>query len=234
VRKSFSVAFLETTRRIAVIPLVALAMWQPQKALGSVGGALQVPCGAFGTLYNNLTGLPLKFELAAYSLAIYSGPCGVSLSWTDADGNAQSVTLHEASSASLSSSLSGFQAISWTSSGSRDAKIDVGWQLERAPAQSVQAVASPTCGSSGPLYTDLRARKVALDFSVTVNSGSCGLTLSWTDNSGSAQTLSVGVGRSQGITTSLRPGGIITWTTTGSSGSNSVVSQIERVSETQV
>jgi hypothetical protein len=61
---------------------------------------------------------------------------------------------------------------------------------------------------------------------------SCSVTVSWTDASGHAQTVDLGVGISQGVSTSLPAGGIISWSSTATSppGSSLFFSwQLERV-----
>jgi hypothetical protein len=218
--------------------LVVLAfLREPPKAFGSVLGGFGSgnPCGSSGTLYTNLTNLPINFELTASTTNNPFGSCTNTISWTDENGHAQSLTVPNAVSITVSSSLKGNSSLTWNSSGSATLNAGGTWQLERAPAQSVTGYIfgsgedlEPPCGSSGTLYSNLRSTAVTLDLAVS-NSSPCALTVSWTDASGHAQTLDFGTGGSEGASTSLPAGGAISWTSATATGYVVAQWQIERV-----
>jgi hypothetical protein len=229
---------------LAAAFLVAAFLWGSPKAFASIGGNLTPLCGAGDVLFANLTSVSINFELSLGG----GVPCDFSASWKDASGHAQSVTLLSNvttgfnPSASVSSSLPPGGTISWSSSGeSRTANIY--WQLERAPAQSVSTPPdypnTAPCGSSGTLYTNLRSTSVYLDLAVNLFLGyddSCALTVSWTDSTGHAQTISLapGGGFSKGVSTSLPAAGVISWAWGSGSSNQGFSFQLERVVSTKL
>jgi hypothetical protein len=147
--------------------VVVAFLSEAQNALGSVGGVVASGgqfCGSAGTLYRNLAGLSLNFELGLSYQPANTGEanCTFSTSWKDASGHAQSLNVPLGGITSASSSLAAGGVISWTSSGNPSIPVNVQWQLERAPAQSVAAilpVGGPgqlPCASTGTLWGDPR------------------------------------------------------------------------------
>src|SRR5579862_1696465 len=72
------------------------------------------------------------------------------------------------------------------------------------------------CGSAGTLYKNLTGSSLTLNLAFQ-NSLQCTFAVSWTDASGHANTINLGLGGSQGVSTTIPEGGTITW----SSGSGS-------------
>ena len=219
---------------VGVAFAVAALLCRAPNAIGSVGGQVSGLNNSSGTLYANLSRDSVNFELGVSS----NFGCGLFLNWTDDDGNTESLSVPTRDSTSASSSLPAGGAISWTLGVSGCRGPDFNWQLERAPAQSVNGGAVPpqglVCGSSGTLYTNLISSSVTLDLGLNNGNSqsSCSVTVSWTDASGHAQTVDLGVGISQGVSTSLPAGGIISWSSTATSppGSSLFFSwQLERV-----
>jgi len=100
---------------------------------GSVGGGNGdgLPCGFGATLYTNLTPTPIKFDLSLSTPPI-SGNCAVTLSWTDASGQPQTLTVGNGLSQGIFfTSLPAGGAVSWSSSGSSGQPY-FRWELERA------------------------------------------------------------------------------------------------------
>jgi hypothetical protein len=228
-------------KRIWLVVALLVAAFVPGsgQALASIGGNLTPACGVAGTLFANLTNVPVDFELGL------SGgvPCDFSVSWPDASGHAQSVTLLSNvttgfdPSASISSSLPHGGTVSW-SAASGSGTFNIYWQLERAPAQSVGVQPNypntAPCGSSGTLYSNLRSGSVSLDLALNLSLGyndNCALTLSWTDSSGRAQTVTLapGGGYSEGVATSLPAAGVISWEWGSGSTNEGFSFQVERV-----
>jgi hypothetical protein len=229
-----------------VIAVAVLAfLGQAPSAFGNVGGVIDDTnvCGSGGTLYRNLTGLSMNFELGLSYQTIYIGQanCTFSAAWTDASGHVQSLNVPLSEITSASSSLPAGGVVSWTSSGDPATHINVEWQLERAPAQSVAAILPTSepgelpCASTGTLYANLRGASVNLDLAVG-NPGNGGeLTVSWTDAGGHAQTINLVIAGSQGASTTLPAGGLITWTTGTCQTSGVWASwQVERVVTTKL
>ena len=212
---------------------VALSLFQAPKAHASVSGVFGGACGSSGVFYTNLTSVSMDFEL---NIQNYSPDCTLTISWTDASAHPQSLTVAAyLYSTTVSSSLKANGALSWSSSGS-GAGAGGDWQLERAPAHGVTALNGPfeestnppPCGSSGTVYRNLRSASVSLDLAVDGGSSSCSITMSWTDASGHAQTLTTTESTSPGASTTLPAEGAITWTSTGSGVLESISWQIER------
>jgi hypothetical protein len=211
---------------------VTASLCQLPQGFASVSGGFGGPCGSSGDFYTNLTNLAIHFEL---NINNNFNDCTPTISWTDANGHAQSLTVAANSAPTVSSSLQANGVLSWSSSGTA-ANAGFGWQLERAPAQSVTATIgafaspdNPPCGSSGTAYRNLRNASVSLGLAVTGGSSSCSITLSWTDASGHAQTLTSNETVSPGASTTLPAGEEITWTSTGTGVVEFYQSQIERV-----
>lgn len=165
------------------------------------------------------------------------GGCSDSLSWTDANGNAQSLTVPGGADISVSSSLPPNGAVTWTSSGS-SANTSLAWQLERAPAQSISGGINNTsvlCGSSGTVYTNLTSATVNLDLGASSGYDSgCAFALTWTDANDQSHTLGLGNKGSSGVSTSLPAGGVISWRATGTKGYVDLGWQIERVDTSEL
>lgn len=225
-------------KMISLVALVVVGfLSQTPEAAGSVGGSLNDPkCPSSGVLYINASSIPMNFELVVNNNSY--GSCSDTLSWTDSNGNAQSITVAAGtlSSVSLSSSIPPDGTITWISSGTGNTGLV--WQLERAPAQSISGESvNLMCGSSGIVYSNLTSAAVNLDVAVSAVSGnyvSCLLTLTWTDASGEAQALHIGSKGSSGVSTSLPAGGVISWTSRGSTGAADLSWQIERVDTSQL
>jgi len=191
------------------------------------------PCASGGTFLSNLGSKSFTFDLG---VSLSNAECMFTLSWNDANGHAQSITLNNGESQGVSSSLPVGGVVSWMTAGPAGTIQGVAWRLERphtalvtAPLK-LAAAASATlgsvggskngpqgCGSDGTLYTNLTSSPVNFDLSVSnLNmqpSNACTVTLSWTDANGHKQTITVPLGVSQaGSFTSLPAGGAISFT----------------------
>ncbi len=214
-------------------------------AFASVGGIIQggnppsttvllAPCGSTGTLYTNLTKGNMQIELSLTN----SGACSMSFSWTDAEGQAQSIDIDSNASTVFSTSLRAGGELSWASPTSAG-PVTILWELEQPPSQSVgvpsgfnpdQLLGTP-CGSMGTLYKNLTRSSITINLGMT-NSYDCEFALSWTDTAGRAQKIDLGLGSSQGFSTTLPPSGVITWTAGSGSGPISAGWRLERVVST--
>jgi len=224
-------------------------------ALQTYQNGIALPCGSSGTLFTNLGPGPINFEMGAD----WSASCGLSMTWTDATGQAQTITLVTASfpslgsspSAGASSSLGFGGVISWSTAPSAgggllnlqlERAVELGIPRGRATERHANGTAGSVggkigafpigfnggenvlCGTSGTLYTNLTADAVAFDLMLNNqsqldfgnSSQTCNVTMSWTDRSGNAQTLTTSAGLSQGaLATSLPAGGAISWASSG-------------------
>jgi hypothetical protein len=112
-------------RQFAPLAVLCLALWgfETPNVLALQTGQLgqSLPCGSSGTLFTNTGNAPTEFDLGAD----WSGQCQLSISWTDQNGNPQTITLtapppaggassSDQPSAGASSSLAAGGAISWT------------------------------------------------------------------------------------------------------------------------
>ncbi len=223
--------------KAAYLLALPILLWQPANALGNVGGSIEpfIHCGSSRALYTNASSTRVNFELFA-SNANATGGCAETLTWTDADGVVQTVSLPPAANVSVSSSLAPEEPITWTSTGSTKQYVSLSWQLERAPAQSISGqIASSLCASSGVVFTNLTSGTVNLDFAAASGSNiGCSLTFSWIDAVGQSRMLNLGSKGSQGVSTSLPAGGFISWTSTVSTSYLTASWQIERVDLSQL
>lgn len=92
------------------------------------------------------------------------------------------------------------------------------WQPPNALGSLEGYVSSaPPCGSSGSFYTNLT--NFSIDFELSVNPGggsSCdSVTISWTDTSGHARSLTVPTGLSSIVSSSLQANGALSWSSSG-------------------
>lgn len=207
-----------------VVFMIAAALLS-QTARASVGGAVLGgtvpgnpvgfnPCGSAGTVYNNQTPSSMRLEVSLTNF----GACNTSFSWTDAAGNPQSISIAPNASTVISSSLAANSSVLWVSPAT-SGFVNFLWEIEQAPAQSVGMPAgfgsaqlgNTPCGSAGTLYKNLTGVSTTLNLSVT-NDLQCTFAVSWTNSSGEAQTISLGLGESQGVSIILPAGGLITWT----------------------
>jgi hypothetical protein len=210
---------------LVCLAFMIVALLSPRAALASVGGQVSGlpanPCGSTGTLYNNQTSSTMRVELSLTNL----GLCSASFSWTDAAGHPQSINLVPNDSIVVSTSLEANSVLSWTSSANANYSVDLLWELEQPPSQSVGMPGGSTapqliganCGSTGTLYKNLTGASTTLNLGVS-NGAQCGFTVSWTDSNGIAQTINVGLNGTQGVSTTLPAGGTITWSSGSGSG----------------
>jgi len=200
---------MRKARTILVLCVVAWA-WAGSEGLATVGGTVGLPCGSSGVVYSNLNPSVLSFQIMVNNVGqAGTGDCAVSLSWTDAEGHQQGLTLDLELATVVASSLPAGGAISWSSGSGSSVAFWWGIQVGHAVSLETQVFAQQ-CGSGGSVYTNLTSRSVQLDVAL-VNYGSCLVTFSWTDAKGEARTLTPGVDYVEGVTTSLPPGGSITW-----------------------
>ncbi len=180
-------------------------------------------CGAEGTLYTNLTGGPINFDLS-FGL----GGCTATLSWTDADGQAQTFTLNPANRTIFATSLPPGGAISFSTSGTTTSSLLI-WTL--GTSGGVFGGGGGTCGTSGAAYANLTANPIFFDLA-GVASGfpgkACAVILSWTDADGQAQRMTFSANTTQGFSTSLPSGGVISWTLEPGAGSGGFSFDVER------
>lgn len=226
---------------LAFIIVAARVALLSQRALASVGGALQGgtvagnptgfnPCGSMGTLYINQTSGTMRHELSLTNF----GACSTSFSRTDAAGNPQSINIDPNASSVVSTSLQAGGVLSWASSASTGF-VNFLWELEQSPSQSIGMPSGSTapqlvgasCGSTSVLYKNLTGASTTLNLSVT-NSLSCTFAVSWTDASGHAHTIDLGLGGTQGVSTAIPEGGAITWTSGSGSAPISAGWRLER------
>lgn len=180
-------------------------------------------CGAAdGTLYTNLTGGPISFDLS------FNSSCTATLSWTDADGQVQTFTISPSESPSFATSLPAGGAISWSTSGIGTLS-SLSWTLGTSGGRSqAKAGGGGTCGTSGAAYINLTADPIYFNLAVSLSSG-CGVTLSWTDANGQAQEMTFSASaNTQGASTSLPPGGVISWALEPGAGSKFLGFDVER------
>lgn len=109
---------------------VSLA-WQLERAPAqSVSGQFgdgAYKCGASGTLYSNLTSGTVNLDLAA---STSTGGCSLTLTWTDANNEPQTLSLGRYGSKGVSTSLPVGGVISWKST-SGNVDLFGSWQIER-------------------------------------------------------------------------------------------------------
>ncbi len=179
-------------------------------------------CRAEGTLYTNLTGGPINFDLS-----FSAGNCTATLSWTDADGQAQTFTLNPSTGnrQPFATSLPPGGAISFSTSGTTSSPVFLTWAL--GTSGGIIGGGGGTCGTSGgTIYPNLTANPIHFDFAAG-STGACGVILSWTDADGQAQTMTLR-NRTQGASTSLPSGGVISWTLEPGAGSAFFGFDVER------
>lgn len=137
---------------------LALAAFETPNTLALQSGVngIDLPCGASGVLFTNAGPRPTAIDLGAD----WSGPCALTLSWTDAGGNARRMTLVAPSNNAVSSSqqpssgaassLATGGSISWsTAAGTRGSNL-LNVTLERPPdVQPPIGPISATFGSVG-------------------------------------------------------------------------------------
>lgn len=217
-------------RKTLVLSALVLAAVLPlgeSAGFASVGSGLILNCGTSGTLYTNLTGSAMNFDLGF--LQRYD--CAATLSWTDADGQAQNVTINADSSQYFTTSLPAGGVISWSTpnTGGRASLI---WRLGTSAVNPGFGIHAP-CGASGAVYTNLSPNPIKFNLGVGgVGLPACGsVTWSWTDADGQAQTITVSAmaePSTQGASTSLPPGGVLSWTTAPGAGTVDFGVDIER------
>ena len=182
-----------------------------------------------GTLFANLTSSAMNFDLNL-NLSGDANSCDVTASWTDASGKAQTITVSPTLPIIVvATSLGAKDKVLWSSGSSGDGPA-FQWQLEQAPAVSIEGQIGSymglQCGAGGTLYTNLTHGPV--DLNLAASTAGCPITLSWTDAVGHAQTIAPGPIGSEGAATSLPAGGAISWTSGGATGAVSAKWQLER------
>ncbi|HEV2350204.1 MAG TPA: hypothetical protein VG028_10215 [Terriglobia bacterium] len=151
-----------------------------------------------------------------------------SLSWTDAKGQPQTLTVNKGFTKVVATSLPAGGTISWnTPSGATH--VGFWWVLQRGQAMGASSNFAEygQCGTSGSLYSNLTDRPLELDFSVS-GPTTCEATFSWTDAAGHAQNLDAGRNTTEGVSTTLSAGGTISWTATAG-GADAFTSFVEQV-----
>lgn len=215
----------------------ALLAYPRPKSLASVNGSLltysgpTVPCGAGGTLYSNLTSRPINFdvELLVDSRFINFACSSTSLSWTDAKGHPQTLVVNKGTTMVVATSLPAGGTITWSTL-SEEATVGFRWMLQRDQAASVDSTLGEIgqCGTGGSLYENRTGHSLDLDFAVAAPS-TCRATISWTDAAGHAQTLDADHLTTEGASSSLPPGGVISWTADAGSADDGFVIVIDRL-----
>jgi hypothetical protein len=225
---------MRKTGLFLAVVAATVVLSQPPKALGSVGGTLGSgtvgdggpQCGSSGTLYENLTFTVIVFDLSLVN-GQQSSNCTITVSWTDASGTPQTITLGPYFSTVVSTSLPANGIISWSSSSGN--VLSLQWQLERPPSASLAAdLLNARCGSSGTLYSNLTRGPFTLDLGIS--SGQfCSFTLSWTDTGGHVRTIALDIFNSEGVSTEVPGGGAISWTSGTAGFPVLALVQVERV-----
>jgi hypothetical protein len=208
--------------------LVGVCVYYQQNAFGSIGGTVGslIPCGSGGTLYTNLTPSAMSFDLSLTNLE-GGGGCSVTASWTDASGNAQTITASPSLPVVVATSLGSNGAVVWSSSAGGGGPL-FQWQLEQPSAVSIGGpLAATQCGSTGTLYSNLTQGRLAIHLGIA-DASNCEVTLSWVDAGGHARTLAVGDTLSEGVSTSLPAGGAISYSSVSGTENISATWQIER------
>jgi hypothetical protein len=180
-------------------------------------------CAAGGTIFENRTSNSMSFDL--FILNNTGATCPVAASWTDATGKSQSITVSNPPSPTSSlpspvvaTSLPPNGAISWSSQG--NGNVNFNWYLSQ-PASVANNGSALSCQLSGTLYENLSPAPVNLHLAVSAQSYS--VSLRWVDAGGASQELDLAGGlngnglpeyqNSEGVATSLPPGGAITFAT---------------------
>lgn len=117
-------------RLVFVLLSVAVFVCAGPKASASIGGRVgpnRITCGSGGTLYTNSTPSPISFDLS-----VTNSSCMVTVSWTDATGHPQTLTVLSDLSEGLPISVAAGSVISWTSE-STGSNVFFEWELERVP-----------------------------------------------------------------------------------------------------
>ena len=215
---------MKKTWVLSVLVLAAVLAFGETTGFANVQGSLFIPrCGVGDTLYTNLTGVPINFDLH-----FTAGSCTATLSWTDADGLAQTFTLNPNDNRIFATSLPPSGAISFSTSGT-STFIIILWSLGTSGGTNGGAFAP--CGTGDTVYANLTANPIFFDFAVGTGgpgAGACGVILSWTDADGQAQTMTLSPNTTQGASTSLPSGGIISWAFQPGVGSGGFILDVER------
>ncbi len=160
----------------------------------------------------------MQFELLFnVGTMILNGCSSTSLTWTDAQGQQQTISVKFGYSTVVSTSLPAGGMITWSSVPTPGQTAVFCWELQRGEAAilpSNPGYVNSACGK-GSLYTNLTDRPVELDLAVWDYCPSG--TFSWTDLEGQAHTLSPG-SSAEGVTTSLPAGGTISFAGDGNNG----------------
>jgi hypothetical protein len=107
--------------------------WQLERAPAAsvstpLPNGLALPVPSSGTLYTNLTAGTVTLDVSVQS---GGDSAEFTVSWTDACGHSQTITLGNTDSEGVSTSLPSGGAISWTLSGGSGGTNGFGWQVER-------------------------------------------------------------------------------------------------------
>ncbi|HLY63718.1 MAG TPA: hypothetical protein VKV95_23505 [Terriglobia bacterium] len=207
------------------------------ESFASVTGSLltysgpTVPCGSGGTLYRNLTSHRMNFELELdiSSRNINFSCSSTSVSWVDAQGHPQTLTVNKGFTTVVATSLPPGGTMTWVTPPDAT-QVGFIWVLQRDQATGASSNTGEfgQCGSSGSIYSNLTNHPIELNFAVSGPS-TCQASLSWTDTTGHTQTLDAGLDTTEGVSTSLPANGTITWTTTEGIATDGFVSYVEQV-----
>jgi hypothetical protein len=191
-------------------------------------------CASGGTVYDNRTSSLTAFDLSIENSGGMS--CPVTLSWTDANGNSQSFTLLSGSSLTVATSLGAYGKILWSSQGT--ANVNFSWFLSQV-VNVGSLSGSVACNTSGTIYENLTQGAIYLHLAFLATG--CPVAFSWIDASGIPQAVNLagavnGNGlpefqNSEGVSTSLPPGGVISWTSRTGQNSSGGGWQLERIVE---
>jgi hypothetical protein len=171
-------------------------------------------CAPGGTIFENRTSNSMSFDLLIQNSTGVA--CPITVSWSDATGKSQSITV--STSLLVATSLASNGAILWSSQG--NGNVNFNWFLSQ-PASVANIGLGLSCQSSGTLYENLSPAPVNLHLAVVAQAYS--VSLRWVDASGASQELDLAGGlnannlpqyqNSEGVATSLPPGGAITFAT---------------------
>jgi hypothetical protein len=171
-------------------------------------------CASGGTVYDNRTSAPMSFDLNAQNYSLNS--CPVTISWTDANGNPQAVTIPPQGATTFGTSLAAQGKILWSSQGTSN--VNFSWFLSQAVNVGSMG-GNASCNSTGTVYQNLTQAPIGLHLAFVAQSYP--ISFSWIDATGAPQRVDLAGGvngngqplfqNSEGVSTSLPAGGIISW-----------------------
>jgi hypothetical protein len=200
---------------LSVVLLVAILCFGESHAFATLAEtitpkAISGQCASGGTMFENRTPNSISFDLFIQNST--GAACPITVSWSDAAGESQTVTV--STSLDFATSLEPNGAISWSSQG--NGNVNFNWYVAQ-PVSVANNPSSLNCQSSGTLYENLTKRPIELRLALVAQAYP--VSLRWVDATRTPQELDLsgatnGNGLpeyqdSEGVATSLPPGGAI-------------------------